>query len=484
MNKRMVGIGIATLMGSLLLCAAPTTEIADSIRVTTTQTAITPAQTVTTQTTTGTTTVQNTAGKNAATLDYRRNALTTMLVYHPEDEFGINIYEAFDSLPVPDKYDDHTIASMRVIDNSEIGGVQPRDSGFYKATYGHALTSVELNRNAQHIEDLLNQAQMGKALVAKWFDLTGDSVNNARFDIKLIEERGQYNASDVDVAVALHTAKGLATLSDAGEELIGQTFVLVNDITYTTAEQEAQSAKIAFAVIGSVFDAFLGGNSGRQMAETVGEIADSFTGFKVKTHSYLYQLEWNDSVATVFYQNYYTDVPDAEKIQAFVENDSLFRVKYVAHEYEYDKKSTLKGQYERSELVKTICARSMDKNIVALAKQYEDFKVKTPIYSVLYTEKGKVEGYAAKIGLKEGISESSKFQVVQRVINPETGKTTYKYVATVKPQKGKIWDNRYNAVKEQGTGSELSYTTLKKVSGGEILPGMLLIEGKYRKVTE
>ena len=45
-----------------------------------------------------------------------------------------------------------------------------------------------------------------------------------------------------------------------------------------------------------------------------------------------------------------------------------------------------------------------------------------------------------------------------------------------------IWDNRYNAVTEQGVGSELTYTTFKKKAGGEILPGMLLIEGKYRKV--
>lgn len=43
------------------------------------------------------------------TLDYRRNSLTTMLVYHPEDEFGIDIFQAFDSLPVPDKYDDHQL---------------------------------------------------------------------------------------------------------------------------------------------------------------------------------------------------------------------------------------------------------------------------------------------------------------------------------------------------------------------------------------
>ena len=86
--------------------------------------------------------------------------------------------------------------------------------------------------------------------------------------------------------------------------------------------------------------------------------------------------------------------------------------------------------------------------------------------------------------MKEGITESSKFQVVQRYYDPETGKTTYKYVATVKPKKGHIWDNRYNAVLEQADGATLPYTTFTKTAGGEILPGMLLIEGKYRKVTE
>ena len=98
--------------------------------------------------------------------------------------------------------------------------------------------------------------------------------------------------------------------------------------------------------------------------------------------------------------------------------------------------------------------------------------------------RGKIEGYAAKIGLKEGISENSKFQVVQRVMDPETGKTKYKYIASVKPKKGQIWDNRYNAVLEEGDGATLPYTTFVKTAGGEILPGMLLIEGKYRKVTE
>ena len=423
------------------------------------------------------------AQSNDQALNYRRNALATMLVFHPEDEFGINIYEAFDSLPLPDKYDDQNIG-MRVIDNSQIVGVQRNDTGFYKATYGHPLSTIEIQKNAIAIENLLNNAGIGKRLVARWFNFQGESLDNAFFDTKLIQERGQYNASDVDVAVALQTVRGVAALSDAGEELISQTFVLVNDITYVTAEQEAEVAKATLSVLGSIVDALFGGDTGKNLASTAGAIADSFTGFKVKTHSYLYQLEWNDSIANIFYTTYYTATPDSAKIMAFMDDNSLFRVRYVAHEYEFDKKSTLKGQYERSELVKTICARSMDKNIVALAKQYEDFKVKTPVYSVLYDDKGHIQGYAAKIGMKEGISDKSKFQVVQRVIDTKTEKTTYKYVATVKPIKGKVWDNRYNAVIEQGQGSDLSYTTFKKTSGGEILPGMLLIEGKYRKVTE
>lgn len=423
------------------------------------------------------------AQSNDQALNYRRNALATMLVFHPEDEFGINIYEAFDSLPLPDKYDDQNIG-MRVIDNSQIVGVQRNDTGFYKATYGHPLSTIEIQKNAIAIENLLNNAGIGKRLVARWFNFQGESLDDAFFDTRLIQERGQYNASDVDVAVALQTVRGVAALSDAGEELISQTFVLVNDITYVTAEQEAEVAKATLSVLGSIVDALFGGDTGKNLASTAGAIADSFTGFKVKTHSYLYQLDWNDSIANIFYTTYYTATPDSAKIMAFMDDNSLFRVRYVAHEYEFDKKSTLKGQYERSELVKTICARSMDKNIVALAKQYEDFKVKTPVYSVLYNDKGHIQGYAAKIGMKEGISDKSKFQVVQRVIDTKTEKTTYKYVATVKPIKGKVWDNRYNAVIEQGQGSDLSYTTFKKTSGGEILPGMLLIEGKYRKVTE
>lgn len=421
------------------------------------------------------------ATSNGELREYNRSSLATMMVYHSDDEFGKDIYEAFDSVPMPDKYNDHNFG-YRIVINDSIRGVVRKKRGLIKADYGKTLTSSDIKKNAKALEDLLNDAECAKYMIAKWFNLQGNGLSDATFDVSLVQERGQYNATEMDVAIAQQSARGLAMLSDAGEDLIGNTFILVNDITYVTAEERAAAAKVALNVLGSIFDGLFGSDSGRQMAAAAGEVADSFTGFTVRTHSYLFQLDWNDSIAAIFYKNYYTSTPNEEKIGNFLLDSTSFRLKYVAHEYEFDAKSTLKGKYDRKDLVKIVCARSMDKNIAALQLQYEDFKVKTPVYDVIVD--GKKTRYAAKIGLKEGISDKSKFQVVQRIVDPETNRTKYKYVATVKPVKGKIWDNRYMAASEHDEGSELTYTTFEKTSGGEILPGMLLIEGKYRKVQE
>jgi len=413
--------------------------------------------------------------------EYNRSSLATMMIFHSEDEFGQDIYEAFDSIPTPDKYDDHNFG-IRVISNDSITGVQRKKTGLIKAEYGKNLSSRDVLKNGLAIEAILNNLDCGKIAVAKWFNFHEIAPNDYVFDMSLIQERGQYNANEIDVALAQQSARGLALLSDAGEELLNNTFILVNDITYVTAEEKAAAAKIGLSIVGGLIDAFLGGSSGRQLAKVGGNIADSFTGFTVKTHSYLYQLQWNDSIAAVFYNDYYTSVSNPEKIEVFLLDKDLFKFKYVEHEYEFDAKSVLKGKYDRKDLVKIVCTRSMDKNIAALQLKYEDFKVKTPIYDVVTNEKGRIVGYSAKIGLKEGITEKSKFQVVQRLLDPETQRTSYKYVATLRPEKGKIWDNRYMAFNEQEVGSELTATQFKKVSGGEVLPGMLIIEGSYRKI--
>ena len=427
-------------------------------------------------------------GQTAAdALKYRRSALAEMMIYHSEDEFGLDIYEAFLAKPFPDKYDEHGIG-FEVVDNDSIANVRRNSHGLVKAEFGKNLTSADVKRNGKALEKILNDNEVAKFMVARWFGMPIDpdnfDISTAHFSVDLIQERGQYNASDLDVELAKQTARGVAALADAGEELLSNTFMLISDMTYVTAEEKAALAKGIMSFLGEVVDGALGTNIGSQVANLGGDIADSFTGFTVKTNSYLFQLEWNDSIAAIFYNNYYTSVPNADKVLAFLFDTTTFRMKYVAHEYEYNSKSVIKGSYDRKELVKMVCTRSIDKNIAALGRSYEDFKVKTPVYSVEVDDKGHTTGYTAKIGMKEGVTEKTKFQVVERRMDPETGKTSYKYIATVMPQKGKVWDNRYNAVTEKSEGSTLTATTLKKVSGGEIYSGMLLIEGKYRKVKE
>lgn len=428
-----------------------------------------------------TTTPEKTAEQR---MEYDRSSLTLLMVYHPEDEFGAAIDSAYHAMPFPDKYDDHALGFER-IDNSTITGVQKGNKvGLIKAQYGKKLNAKDLEKNSQALEDILNNNHIANYMIAKWFGLYESEVCNTN----LIQERGQYNATELDVALATQSARGLDMLSDAGEQLIGNTYVLVNDMTYATAEERAQAAKVALSIIGGLFDAVMGTDLGRNVAAVGGAIADGFTGFAVKNHSYLFRLNWNEETAAIFYNEYWMQEPDPEKLQKFLKDDR-FKVNYVAHEYECSEKTVAKGKkVDREKLIKMVCARSIDKNIAALQRQYEDFKVKTPVYDEIFNEKGKSMGYAVKIGLKEGITEQSSFQVVRKEVDPETNKTKYRYVATLKPVKGKIWDNRFMAAEDDDNkdkdAAALSYTLMKKTSGGEVLPGMLVIEGKYSKVQE
>ena len=419
---------------------------------------------------------------------YMRSSLATLMVLHEEDSFALDMENAFAKIPCPEKYDDHILRTeggqrITYVANKEFTGAQKKQSGLIKAKYGKTLNAKEIEKNGKAIENYLNSVGVAQMFVLKWFGYNAQT--HPYFDMELVKERGNYNATAFDVDMASQMARGLAVLEDAGEQLIGNTYMLVNDMTYVTAEEKAAAAKVALNILGAIFDGMSGGNSGRQLAQTAGKIADSYTGFKVKTHSYLYRLDWNDSIAAVFYSQYWIDekmpAEEAQKRYQAMIADPMWRIYYVAHEYEYDSKSALKGKYDRGEFIKTICTRSMDKNIAALQLKYEDFKVKTPVFDIVDDGAGTV--LAAKIGLKEGITENSSFQVIQPVMDEE-GRTKYKYVATVKPIKGKIWDNRYNAAEEKEEGSELNFTSLRKVAGGSILPGMLIVEGKYRKVVE
>lgn len=349
--------------------------------------------------------------------------------------------------------------------------------GLNKAKYGKVLSKKEVESNALALERILNENQYAKRLVAKWFNLQGNTIEDAQFDMNMVFNRGDYSVSDIDIAKANMQANPQEVLRKLSAELVDNTYVLVNDITYVTTEEKAAAGKIAVSVLGTLANIFysaLGGNHDIVNVKAINNSLDDLTGFDVRTHSYLFQLVWDDETQGMFENNHWNDV------QAFLEDQTTYKLKYVAHAYESDKKTVGdKANVNRNEYIKYICTRSIDKNIAELQKIYEDFKVKERIIDVV--EDNRKVYYTAKIGLKEGVTAKSKFQVIKAVQNPKTGKLTYRYVATLKPAKGKLWDNRYYMNGERPK-NDLGATYFTKTAGGEILPGMIIVEGKYRKV--
>ncbi|MEG1572488.1 MAG: hypothetical protein RR328_02970 [Bacteroidales bacterium] len=379
---------------------------------------------------------------------YRRSSLYTVLITHPKAKYAHEIDSVFVTMPISDKYENHNLRIRRVI-----------------------LDTNSQKTKMEHVDDFLSQTQTAKEMVAKWFNR---NKRTGAFDVSLLAERGNYNASEMDVEQAQMTKRGLAILSDAGEELIGNTFVIVNDIVYVDKEA---NAKIAFAIFGAI--ASIAGSSNtatgdltKSVADLGASISNLIAGFTVKVSSHLYQLQWNDSISSVFYNQYWCDSNDneqfcAERKKLFDQNKDLFHLKYIGSYKVKSDKTVMRGIHSNAEVITKVCTRALDKNIVFLQKKYEVFKVKTPIYAI---DGKRIE---SKIGRKEGISEKSQFEVLER-LEDEHGKTFYKKVGKIKPIKSEIWDNRCMAFEEQAKGADRTSTTFKIKSGSGFYPGMLI----------
>ena len=73
---------------------------------------------------------------------YHRSSLYSLMLKHPEKEFGPQIVEAFKSIPIPDKYNDHTL-KLTVFPSPVL---QKLSSKEMEGAYKDAVATL-LNRN-------------------------------------------------------------------------------------------------------------------------------------------------------------------------------------------------------------------------------------------------------------------------------------------------------------------------------------------------
>lgn len=382
--------------------------------------------------------------------NYRRSSIYSILVNHTEQKFASEIKEAFLQIPVPDKFNDHNL-SVKVVNLQE------------------KLSNATKNKENEDISEFLEANKIASRLVGRWFNrdfFTGEC------NMELIKERGIYNASEFDKQIAMRSARGYAMLQDAGEELIGNTFVLVNDIRYVDKSKKAKTTSSVFRALGSIASIATGLNIDN-LTDNLGDLIETIKGFSVRINTFLYKLEWDDDIAMNFYQEQYLSEQNETKRLAFENNRQNYKLKYVGKVESRGGSVSFMGinEDEPIVMVRKACQRALDENVVDLQREYEEFRASTPLLSV--------EPITAYIGKKEGVAPGVRFEVLE-TIELEDGSHKYNKVGELEPIENLIWDNRYMADEEGAVGASLGYTTFKVVKGKDFSKGMLIREMKTK----
>lgn len=388
------------------------------------------------------------AQNNKEVDEYRRSSIYTILINHEEQKYATEIRNAFVSLPVPDKYNDHNL-SVKVL------------------TMSGKLKDAKSDAENEEITEFLNNNKVASRLVGKWFNrdiFTGECNSD------LVKERGLYDANTYDVIMAEKSARSMALLQDSGEDLIGNTFVLVNDIRYVDKEKTGKAIGGALRILGALAS-IASGVDVTDLTDNLGSMMETLKGFKVKVNTFLYQLVWDEETMMDFYTTMYSNGPDNEKVKVFENRRGDFKLKYVGKVESKGGDVSFMGVNldEPINMVRKACQRALDENIADLQQEFEAFRTNSPLISV--------EPLKAHVGLKENVTAGSRFEVLQ-AIEDETGKRTYKRVGVITPEKDQIWDNRYMALEEGAANASIGATTFKKVSGGPFYQGMLIREIK------
>ncbi len=419
--------------------------------------------------------------------NYRRSSLCVLLIDEADMPMRDTIKAAFLSSPIPDKYNDHNICERiinikdyKVTDSDRlafeaaakadpsataVSVTAPKKKGAFggmmKGMLG--LPTITGSNSSMSKDDYAVAANMhivdngiAKQLVDNWF-IDGDTI----FSMKKVQERGLYAASALDVETAKNSARGMAMLEDAGEELIGNTFVVVSRYRYMSKDELVAEinaiAQTAANLAGGGY-ASLGAS-----AATIAIKASLGAGYYVKTTSYLFKLRWNPEMASTFYSELWNN-------REAYDDSELFSLQYIGSESAWaNVKAGIFTSKPESELIRIATVNASDAAIAKLAKNNDVFKTKTPLII-------DGDGIYAKIGLKEGLEAGDRFEVLERIQDEKTGKTVYNKKGEVKVSKGHIWDNRYMADEElRLTGKEQDFDMTRfdgSVKG--LYSGMLL----------
>lgn len=385
---------------------------------------------------------------------YRRSSLCILLVTHQGTKYAEDMERQFLKMKLPERYNEHNIL-LRVL---------------------HTDKSLK----AKDIAKLLENNEVGKQLVARWFNR---NPYTCAMNMDLIHDRGGYNASMSDAERADMTVRGRALLQEEGVDLIQNTFVLVCDMEYKKRDDAGVWAMLGTAMLSAGLDA-MGQVQGVNMSQTTNQLNQAavelsdLSGFSVMMDAHLLQLKWTPDDLNRLYANYWVDdtTPTAEaqaRKNAFDNAAKAFGLEYLGHYKSRSTKIEMQSNYGFDDVILEVTDRTVNKSIKELALMFPQFKPKTPLAH-------NSNGLVAYVGTKEDVTDKTKFDVVEPV--KKDGEIKYNKVGQLRVVPGSVWNNRNIRMDEITDLSSVPGTRLYSKGKDKYSdqPYMLVESGKSR----
>lgn len=431
--------------------------------------------------------VSGVCGKDLVSDNYRRNSLCLGYIVEglgTESEVSL-VLDALKNYQISDKFNDHSIGWM-VINPSEIK-LSEEDEAVKIKRHKEPIKLGELwaagqQSAAEFKEDdreytdrfvttpkklikFAKQNHLANYMVAKWFNPSQEKTDGSFFNMDLIQERGAYNASELEKLRSKEAVRGMAILKDAGMDLIPNTYLAFVRLKYMSAQDHYN--RTADRWENSGFSAKTEDGTSVNPLELVGAFkrksGEQQAGYYIDATIYLFKLIWDESSEDDFIQKYW----EVSDLNTFV-NEANYSLEFLDSQTSQSRIKARTGVSTKDEnsmkLIKAATYRAIDNGLARLQKKYSNFAVMAPVIDI------EDKSISAFVGLKEGLAKGDKYEIYEKEYDEV--KNTYRYhkIGSVEVDKTRIWDNRYdvdgNYVGRQEQSGKIK---MKKDSGKDIV---------------
>ncbi len=306
--------------------------------------------------------------------------------------------------------------------------------------------------NAKVIESL-QQKKIPNQIIAHWFNRKSDGS----FNMNLVLQRGHYDANDDAVLSALSMKRGLSAIDNTAMELVGNSFILVMDVKQVISLDDeydrTDKKRRSYA------------KRNKTKYEPIKRIMNGFQGL---VEFRLYQINFNDSIAALFYRNLWVDRGDPADVKA--QRKAAFDNFNFPLIYQFKTVRNIAGtqlnpgipfapirQASEAELMIKMFESGVEGVIAEVEKVLPKFKIRANLINTNPIE--------AKIGLKEGLIVDQRYFVYEDKMN-KSGKIKSKRKGVVRVKH--VVDNR-----EVSSGDSRS-TRFYQVAGRSLGTGMVV----------